>query len=213
MSLKGIKNLVFDLGGVILTLDRNIAVRRFEQAGLENAEDLLDPYHQKGVFLQLETGELSREAFYDALREEAGKKITNEQIDWGWMGFITDCPEYKLKMLEDLREQGYRLYLLSNTNPVIMSWALSSAFSPQGKTLADYFDKLYLSYQIGAVKPDPRIFQVMMADSGLLPEESLFIDDGAANVEMGQNLGFRTFQPENGADFRPELGSLLGRSL
>ena len=205
---KGIRNLVFDLGGVILTLDRNIAVRRFEEAGLANAEDLLDPYHQKGIFLQLETGELSREDFYNAVREEAGKPITDEQIDHGWMGFITDCPEYKLKMLEDLREQGYNLYLLSNTNPVIMSWALSPDFSPQGKSLADYFDKLYLSFQMGCVKPDPRIFHAMIEDSGLIPEETLFIDDGAANIQMGQELGFKTYQPMNGEDFREEMKSL-----
>ncbi|MDL2322870.1 HAD family phosphatase [Bacteroidales bacterium OttesenSCG-928-A17] len=203
--MKDIKNIVFDLGGVILTLDRNIAVRRFEEAGLANAEELLDPYHQKGIFLQLENGELSQTEFYDAVRKEAGNDMTNEQIDWGWMGFIVDCPEYKLKMLEDLREQGYNLYLLSNTNPVIMSWALSSEFTPHGKTLADYFDKLYLSYQMKCVKPDPAIFHAMIEDSGLIPEETLFVDDGAANVEMGRKLGFQTFQPINGEDFRSKL--------
>jgi len=202
MNLSGIKTLVFDLGGVILTLNRDEAVRRFLQIGLDNAEELLDPYHQKGVFLQLETGELSREEFYEALRKEAGRNLTNEQIDWGWMGFIADCPEYKLKMLENLRERGYTLYLLSNTNPVIMSWALSSKFSLSGKSLSDYFDKLYLSYRIGCIKPDPRIFHVMIDDSGLIPKETLFIDDGAANIQMGQELGFQTYQPENGADFR-----------
>jgi haloacid dehalogenase superfamily, subfamily IA, variant 3 with third motif having DD or ED len=202
MNLSGIKTLVFDLGGVILTLNRDEAVRRFLQIGLDNAEELLDPYHQKGVFLQLETGELSREEFYEALPKEAGRNLTNEQIDWGWMGFIADCPEYKLKMLEDLREQGYTLYLLSNTNPIIMSWALSSKFSPSGKSLSDYFDKLYLSYRIGCIKPDPRIFYRMIDNSGLIPKETLFIDDGAANIQIGQELGFQTYQPENGADFR-----------
>jgi haloacid dehalogenase superfamily, subfamily IA, variant 3 with third motif having DD or ED len=202
MELTGIKNLVFDLGGVILTLDRDRAVARFLEVGLENAEELLDPYHQKGIFLQLENGELSRNEFYEAIRREAGKDITNEEIDWGWMGFIADCPDYKLKMLEDLREQGYKLYLLSNTNPIIMSWALSPDFSSQGKSLADYFDKLYLSFQIGCTKPDPVIFRAMIDDAGLIPEETLFIDDGAGNVRTGQEFGFKTYQPENGEDFR-----------
>jgi len=202
MELTGIKNLVFDLGGVILTLDRDRAVARFLEVGLGNAEELLDPYHQKGIFLQLENGELSRDEFYEAIRQEAGKDISNEEIDWGWMGFIVDCPDYKLKMLEDLREQGYKLYLLSNTNPIIMSWALSPDFSPQGKSLADYFDKLYLSFQIGCTKPDPGIFRTMIDDAGLIPEETLFIDDGASNVRAGQEFGFKTYQPENGEDFR-----------
>ncbi|GHT72611.1 D-ribitol-5-phosphate phosphatase [Bacteroidia bacterium] len=199
---KEIKNIVFDLGGVILTLDRNEAVRRFKSAGLENADELLDPYHQKGIFLELEEGKLSERAFYDAVRTEAGKYISNKNIAWGWLGFIADCPEYKLTLLEDLRARGFRLYLLSNTNPVIMKWAMSSAFSKNGKNLSDYFDKLYLSYRMKCVKPHAEIFQKMITNSGMIPEETLFIDDGTANIEMGKQLGFKTYQPVNGEDFR-----------
>lgn len=208
MNLSGIKNIVFDLGGVIITIDRSEAVRRFTQVGLENAEELLDPYHQKGVFLELEEGKLSWTEFNDALRQEAGKNISDEEIAWGWMGFIADTPSYKLKMLETLRERGYKLYLLSNTNPIIMSWALSPAFSEGGKSLQDYFDKLYLSYRMGCVKPDLPIFRDMINDSGMVPSETLFIDDGAANIEAGKKLGFRTYQPVNGEDFREIFGQM-----
>ena len=201
MNLSGIKNIVFDLGGVIITLERAEAVRRFEEAGLETAEKLLDPYHQKGIFLDLEEGKLSREEFYEAVRKEAGTYISDEAIDYGWLGFLKDIPEYKLKMLEGLKDKGYSLYLLSNTNPIIMSWALSSAFSRKGKGIDQYFDKLYLSYQIGYTKPDPRIFDFMLKDSGMVPSETLFIDDGKANVEAGNAFGMKTFQAINGEDF------------
>ena len=196
-----IKNIVFDLGGVILTLDRNEAVRRFKQAGLEQAEELLDPYHQKGIFLDLEEGRLTSEEFYDAIRQLAGKYISNEKIDHGWLGFIADTPAYKLEMLEELKK-SYNLYLLSNTNPVIMSWALSPQFSEKGKGLDQYFDKMYLSYQIGITKPHLQIYQYMIEDSGMIPSETLFIDDGAANIEVGKALGMHVFQPKNGEDFR-----------
>ncbi|MCL1938057.1 MAG: HAD family phosphatase [Candidatus Azobacteroides sp.] len=201
MYLKGIKNIVFDLGGVILTLNQKEAVRRFLSLGVERAEELLDPYHQKGIFLELEEGILGEEAFYDAVRAEAGKYISNDDIVWGWMGFIEDCPEYKLKMLKDLKVRGYNLYLLSNTNPVIMKWALSPNFSKEGKSLSDFFDRLYLSYQMKCVKPHPEIFQKMIEDSGMNPSETLFIDDGIANVEMGKHLGFETYLAQNGEDF------------
>ncbi|MDL2222891.1 HAD family phosphatase [Bacteroidales bacterium OttesenSCG-928-M11] len=206
MNLNGIKNIVFDLGGVLITLNINEAIRRFKAIGLENIEEFLDPYHQKGIFLALEDGSMSAEAFYDAVRKEAGKDISDKDIIWAWLGFIEDLPVYKLKMLDNLRQQGYKLYLLSNTNPCVMSWAMSSDFSPEGKTLADYFDKCYLSYQQGCVKPDVRIFDSMIKDSGIIPQETLFIDDGKANVEMGNQLGFHTYQPINGSDFREELG-------
>ena len=200
--MKGVKNIVFDLGGVILTLDRNEAVRRFKSKGLANAEELLDPYHQKGIFLELEEGKLTTEEFYDAVRREAGIFISDEDIDWGWMGFLKETPAYKLQMLEDLKARGYQLFLLSNTNPIIMKWALSSDFSGDGKSLSYYFNKLYLSYQMKEVKPHSKIFKDMIDDSGMIPSETLFIDDGKANVEMGAEFGFKTFQPENGEDFR-----------
>lgn len=205
MNLTGVKNIVFDLGGVIITLSRDEAVRRFKSIGLERAEELLDPYHQKGVFLELEEGRISEQAFFDAIRTEAGKFIPDEEIRWGWMGFIVDCPDYKLKMLEDLRKD-YKLYLLSNTNPVIMSWAMSSDFSKDSKSLDEFFDKTYLSYQMGMTKPNPKIFHDMIEDSGMLPGETLFIDDGGDNVRIGNELGFKTFQPKNGEDFRYIFG-------
>jgi putative hydrolase of the HAD superfamily len=203
IDLKGIRNIVFDLGGVIITLDRDEAVRRFTAAGAGNAAELLNAYHQNGIFLELESGNLSRTAFYDAFRHETGSTASDAVIDAGWLGFMKDVPVAKLRMLENLRARGYRLYLLSNTNPVIMEWALSPAFSSEGKPLDAYFDKLYLSYQMKCVKPDAVIFHKMIDDSGLLPAETLFLDDGEANVKMGQKLGFRTYLPVNGEDFSP----------
>jgi putative hydrolase of the HAD superfamily len=206
MALKGIKNIVFDFGGVLITLNREEAVNRFREAGLKNAEELLSVYHQKGIFLELEEGKLSKEEFYEAVRKETGTFISNEAIDFGWMGFLKELPEYKLTMLEELRQKGYRLYLLSNTNPVVMSWAYSPAFSPQGKTIDEYFDKLYLSYQIGYTKPHPEIFRFMFDDSGMIPSETLFIDDGTANIEAGKESGMKTYLAGNGEDFRHLFG-------
>lgn len=206
MILDGINTIVFDLGGVIITLNLEKSVERFKQIGLTNAAELLDPYHQKGVFLALEDGSVSEETFFDSIRDEAGKYISDEDIVWAWQGFIEDVPEYKLEMLERLREQGYRLYLLSNTNPCVMRWAMSSKFSKSGKTLSDYFDKCYLSYEMNAVKPALSIFQKMIDDSGLVPSETLFVDDGPINIITGKQFGFKTYQPENGEDFRPVLG-------
>jgi putative hydrolase of the HAD superfamily len=203
IDLTGIKNIVFDLGGVIITLDRDEAVRRFVAAGAKDAAELLNPYHQNGIFLKLEEGQLSREEFYEVFRNETGSSASQAAIDAGWLGFMKEVPVPKLRLLEKLSAEGYRLYLLSNTNPVIMEWALSPAFSTDRKPLDAYFDKLYLSYQLKCVKPDPVIFQKMIADSGLIPSETLFLDDGAANVQMGGQFGFRTYLPVNGEDFTP----------
>jgi len=201
INLKDIKNIVFDLGGVIITLDHARAIERFKAAGVSRAAEYLDPYHQNGIFLDLEAGRLTKEEFGEALRRETGKNIPDSAIAHGWLGFLKDVPPQKLAMLEDLRQRGFRLYLLSNTNPLVMEWALTSDFSPAGKPLDSYFDRMYLSYQMKCVKPDLEIFQKMIADSGMKPEETLFIDDGKNNVVAAAQLGFHTYQPRNGEDF------------
>ncbi|MDR1121361.1 MAG: HAD family phosphatase [Dysgonamonadaceae bacterium] len=203
--MEDIKNILFDLGGVILDLDRDSAVRRYKEIGLDSAEELLDPYHQKGVFLALEEGRVSKEAFHEEVRRISGKNLSDEDIDEALLRFITHTPTYKLEMLEQLRKK-YKLYLLSNTNPVIMDWALSPDFPANGKILSDYFDKMYLSYKIGITKPDKRIFEYVIADTGLIPSETLYIDDGVANIAMGKALGMKTYCPKNKEDFRHIFG-------
>ena len=101
----------------------------------------------------------------------------------------------------------------SNTNPIIqLEWAQTKEFTPAGRPLNDYFDKLYLSYEIGVTKPDREIFDRMVLDSGIRPEETLFVDDGKNNIVVGQELGFHTYQPLNGEDWRGRLDEILSKS-
>lgn len=206
-----IKNVIFDLGGVLIDLDRDRSVRRFEAIGVADAEELIDPYEQKGIFLQLETGELSMEGFCRKLREHAGKDIPFEDIKRAWLGFVVDTPQYKLDYILGLREK-YRVYLLSNTNPVIqLEWAQTEGFTPAGRPIQAYFDKMYLSYEIGITKPDRRIFDFMIKDSGMVPEESFFVDDGRRNIETAASLGFHTYCPKNGEDWRDAVSKGIGQ--
>ena len=140
-----IKNIVFDLGGVIIDLDRDEPVRRLIEIGVKDADGLIDPYEQKGVFQDLETGKIGVEEFCRYLRKYTGKDLSYEDICWAWFGFIGGVPQYKLDYILKLREK-YQVYLLSNTNPIIqLEWAQTKEFTPAGRPLNDYFDKLYLS--------------------------------------------------------------------
>jgi len=199
--MDNIKNIIFDFGGVIVDVSREQAVRRFEEVGLEQADELLGAYKQEGAFLELEKGTLSREDFYKEVRAISGKNITDEQIDYGWFGFFLPLVQGRIDFLLELRKK-YKTYLLSNTNPIIMGWACSPQFTPAGKPLTDYFDKLYLSYQLKSIKPDREIFEKVIADAKINPAETLFIDDGKANVETAGKMGFQTYQPKEGDDYR-----------
>ena len=188
-----IKNIVFDFGGVIADISREQAVKAFIRLGVKDADRILDKYHQTGIFQELEEGNLT------------------EEVQQAWLGFITGVDIRKLEYLEMLRSEGYKLYVLSNTNPYVMGWACSERFSSEGKPLTSYFDKLYLSYQVGCTKPEQRIFEYMLSDAGLEPKETLFVDDGQSNINIASQLGMHTFQPENGCDWRKELSLLLAK--
>lgn len=133
-----IKNIVFDLGGVIIDLDRDEPVRRLIEIGVKDADGLIDPYEQKGVFQDLETGKIGVEEFCRYLRKYTGKDLSYEDICWAWFGFIGGVPQYKLDYILKLREK-YQVYLLSNTNPIIqLEWAQTKEFTPAGRPLNDY---------------------------------------------------------------------------
>jgi len=204
-----IENIVFDLGGVIIDLDSNEPIRRFKEIGIADADKLLDPYEQKGIFLALENGEIDVNTFCNQLRRHAGKELSFEDITWGWLGFIVHVPQYKLDYLLTLRAH-YKVYLLSNTNPIIQEqWARTSTFSEAGQPINDYFDKMYTSYEVGVTKPDRRIFEFMLKDSGINPSKTLFVDDGSKNIDVGLSFGMHTYQPQNGEDWREAINGIL----
>lgn len=204
-----IKNIVFDLGGVIMTLDPAEALRRFKALGLSDAERYLDSYTQSGIFGNLEEGKITAEDFRSKLSSLTGHELTFDECKHAWLGYRKDVPQRNLDLLKELRAKGYRLILLSNTNPFMMDWALSSEFDGKGSSLNDYFDALYLSYRLGIMKPVPDFFRQVLDNENILPEETLFVDDGPRNVEAAGKLGFMTMCPDNGFDWTGELRSLL----
>ncbi|MDR2118964.1 MAG: HAD family phosphatase [Tannerellaceae bacterium] len=203
-----VKNIVFDLGGVIIDLDITRSIRRFEELGIPHIGEILDQYEQRGIFLALERGEMDLPAFCSALSRYAGKSLSMEEVVYAWKGFIVDVSPYKLDYILDLRKK-YRVYLLSNTNPAIFEWAETEAFSSAGLPISRYFDAMYVSYKVGLTKPDPRIFEYMLKHGGMTASETLFVDDGERNIAVARSLGLHTYQPRNGEDWREAIGRLL----
>ena len=203
-----IKQIVFDFAGVIADLTWEGAVATFGDLGLKNADKILDKYHQNGIFQALEEGKMDIDTFTEELGKMCGRTLNQDEIRKAWMGYFNGLDERKLDFIEELRKE-YKVYLLSNTNPYIMDWACSPKFSSKGKSLNDYFDKLYLSYKIGYTKPHEGIFNFMLEDGNMKPEETLFVDDGLSNIEAAQKLGMHTFHPKNATLWVTELRNAL----
>ncbi len=88
---------------------------------------------------------------------------------------------------------------------------MSGRFDGKGNPIGDYFDKLYLSYQLKMMKPDERVFKQVLVDEGLKAGEAVFIDDGPGNVEAASQLGMLTICPGEGDDWTEELKQILNK--
>jgi len=204
-----IKTLLFDLGGVIVTIDQEQAIRRFENLGLADAGERLDSYTQQGIFGDLEHGLISTDDFRRELSRLVGHDVTHEQCAHAWQGYAKSVPTRNLQALNSLRQQGYRVLLLSNTNPYMMEWAESPQFDGHGNPLSAYFDKCYLSYQLKMMKPAEAIFREVLRQENTFASEVLFVDDGPRNVMVASQIGMRTLCPLNGADWTADILNLL----
>ena len=198
-----IGTVIFDLGGVLIDYSITTAIEAFRKLGFMHFDEMIDPYRQSGVLLALEKGEVPPRALYDEILRSVGRPVDPEAIDAALCSFLLDIPDYKLDMLLALRRRGFGLFMLSNTNPIMMEHMKNGVFRKQGLTVDDYFDRLFLSFEMGMAKPDPEIFEEMIRRTGIDPSESLFIDDSRANIETARSLGFLTYRASEHEDFRP----------
>lgn len=202
----GISTLIFDFGGVIINLDLPHCIENLKKLGVDSIESYLSNFGQKEFFLQFEKGEIGTIEFRDEIRKLSNKKLSDAEIDAAWCSFLCDIPAERLDLLEKLRTK-YRLLLLSNSNPLHVDVSAAKALEGTGKTIRDYFDKCYFSYEMGLAKPDPKIFEALLSDAGLEASECLFLDDGPKNIEVAKSLGIQTYfvtQGEN-LDFLVDL--------
>ena len=195
MKEKGIKNLIIDFGGVLIDLDRQHCIENFAKLGMPNVEAMLDVCHQQGFFLQHEKGLITSAEFRNEIREQIGKIVTDARIDAAWNSFLGSIPTYKLDLLLKLREK-YVVYLLSNTNEIHWKWSCKHAFHYKAFRVEDYFERIFLSYEMKMVKPDVAIFERLLEETGIDPKETFFIDDSTENCRVAETLGISTYTPK-----------------
>ncbi len=206
-----IKNLLLDLGGVMVTLDRNQAVARFQKMGIHDADKLLDPYKQAGLFLRLESGDFTRESFTEELNKVYGTNLTIEDVEYGLTGYFVRVDDEKFDyILHDL-PKDIRVFCLSNTNPFATHAMEDTCFLSSRIPVRMHFEEMFLSYELGMCKPDPRIFRIILERAGIRAEETLFLDDGAANTLEARQQGFVTYKPDNGENWIPVVSRIIGK--
>lgn len=189
-----IKNIIFDLGSVLLDIDVDKTLRSFDNIGV-SGEKLEEIYKEpENFFLLFEKGAIDADTFRNSFRDLSDNHLTDKQINDAWSAMVVGFPGYKVELLKCLANQ-YDLYLLSNTNEIHEPvYTRQFRETSGGISFEDIFAGIYYSHVVKLSKPNPAIFTFMMNDSGIVPGESLFIDDLQRNVDAAIATGLPAYQ-------------------
>ncbi|HET6992090.1 MAG TPA: HAD family phosphatase [Bacteroidia bacterium] len=182
-----IRNIIFDLGGVLLNLGMEKTSRAFRDLGMKDFDAHFTQAKQSGVFDAFDCGKISPAEFRSSLKKHLPETVTDGQIDFAWNAMLLDLPPERLELLQSLGKK-YRLFLLSNTNEIHVAAFSAYLENTFGKSdFSDYFEKWYYSCRIGMRKPNAEIFDFVLRENKLEANETLFIDDSPQHL-TGANL-------------------------
>jgi glucose-1-phosphatase len=190
--MAAVKNIILDLGGVLLNIDYKKTEKAFADLGFLQFNQMYTQYNADKVFSRLETGHISNSEFYEYMISLVPAPISSKQVRDAWCAMLLDFREKTIDVLETLGKQ-YPLYLLSNTNAIHLD-AFEEIFSRQTsrKSLDELFITAYYSHKLGLRKPNEDIFEFVLKDARLAAGETLFIDDSYNNINTAKNMGFLT---------------------
>ena len=188
-----IKNIIFDLGGVILDIDETIIYKELEKLGISTSElahskDFID------IMSKFDTGIYTAPTFRHKMKALIGQeKMTDQRFDAIWNSMLLDIPRERIEAIEKVKKH-YKIFLMSNTNEIHYDLYVRDLQLRFGyKEFDALFHKSYFSFAEHLEKPDPRFFELILDHEGLQPEETLFIDDTAKNIQVAQSLDIRTY--------------------
>jgi len=189
-----IKNIIFDLGGVLLDIDYQRSIDAFKTLGFSNIEETFNKEYLSGFFEEMEKGSISPEDFRHKIRQILNKTLDDNTIDRAWNAILIGFKPERIELLKQLKHK-YRTFLLSNTNIIHYYHYNQLLFKHTGvRNISILFEKDYYSHEIGVRKPDETAYKIILDNHKLNPAETLFIDDAAINLEGAAKLGINTIQ-------------------
>ena len=186
-----IKNILFDLGGVLYHIDYRLSIEAFENLGIESFHEHFSQKKQSYLFDRLETGQISEKDFIKEIKAIL-PNCTKEKIINAWNRLLIGLPKENIQLLQALSKK-YQLFLLSNTNSIHIKQLNKLLYKDYNlKSLDPLFDKIYLSHQIGMRKPNRETFKWVLKDAKILANETLFIDDSIQHINNAKKVGIQT---------------------
>lgn len=210
--MKNIKNIIFDLGAVLLNLDmsRTDMAFRILVGDKDEHQKINKKLQELSFFEKFETNEIEEKEFIETLRAHCPHPLADNQIRTAWSAMLLDFPKERIQLLEKLRKEGYRVFLLSNINSIHLNDVYQIIKEEHGNIDFDaLFEKPYYSHLIGRRKPDSDTFSFVLEDSGILADETLFIDDNADNVKGAISVGIHSVHHKANSDINAFLAEYL----
>ncbi|WP_420387418.1 HAD family hydrolase [Roseivirga sp.] len=200
-EISNISYIIFDLGGVIIDLDPEATYKAFAEISSHPLSIVTELAASAEFFKKYERGEIDDPTFRAHIREELKYTGPEELIDEAWNAMLGPIAKERFEKLEALADD-FDLFVMSNTNEIHVRRFLDIAryTSPQ-KRFHDYFKQVYLSQEVGARKPEPQAWQVILNDHQLTAGEGLFIDDNASNIEAASALGLQVYHNQQVNDW------------
>lgn len=196
----GIKNIVFDLGGVIINIDHYQTANAFRKLGVYDFIDRFSHSKQHEIFDQHEKGLISDSEFRVMVMNELNISVSEDVFDQAWNAILLDIPKERIELLIELKRR-HRIFMLSNTNSIHMKRMNEYIKKQYGiPSYKSIFEKAYYSFELGMRKPDKEIFEFVINDTGILPEETLFVDDSEPNIKTAVSLGIAGLHYPKNAD-------------
>tara|TARA_Y100001933_G_scaffold259353_1_gene308986 strand:+ start:1074 stop:1688 length:615 start_codon:yes stop_codon:yes gene_type:complete len=183
--------IIFDLGGVLIDVDYNKTINAFEKLGIEDARELYSQRSQSTLFNEIECGEISSEDFLMELSRRAKKELSLLEIKEAWNAIIGPYNKRIIPLLQSLKKD-YKLFVLSNTNSIHIEKANDEWSKISSISMSSFFDKVYLSHEIGDRKPNTSVFKNLCEEQNLNPGKTLFIDDSIQHIESAKRMGLKT---------------------
>ncbi|TWR25126.1 HAD family phosphatase [Mucilaginibacter pallidiroseus] len=192
--MQNIKNIIFDYGNVIFTINFRKAQAAFKELGIADPDAFFGHRQQDQIFDKFDRGEVTENEFTAYVREKIGNEaITDQQITDAWNSLLIGIAPGSHEILLKLKSK-YRTFLLSNINAIHYTYIMNYLKTDFGFDDNEHlFEKTYYSHLIGKRKPQPDIFEQVLQENNLKPEETLFIDDSPQHLEAAAKLGIQTY--------------------
>lgn len=187
------KNIIFDLGNVLVKLDEDATMQAFENLGMGRYKHLRENPEALKLFQAMGIGMISNQDFFNAFRRIVNPNATDKQITDATNAMLITIPDVKKQKLMDLRKAGYRTFLLSNTIDLHWRYCKDELFPMDNFTVDDYFEHTFTSQKMHMKKPDDEIFQTVIQETGIEPNETIFIDDLEVNCNAAERNGIHAF--------------------